>query len=143
MKHQHSKKSDLVAENLRFAKKVISQSLSRVLLDQLREITRDFSFSLKCGDLLLLSGGWYVTHAGLIRLAKRRRCSGMQVQPVRQLSDQATSRYVFRATVYKSAHCRGFVGYGDADPSNVSPLVHGAEMRVAETRAVNRALRKA
>jgi hypothetical protein len=36
-----------------------------------------------------------------------------------------------------------FVGYGDADPSNVSPLVHGAEMRVAETRAVNRALRKA
>ena len=39
--------------------------------------------------------------------------------------------------------CRGFVGYGDADPSNVSPQVRGAEMRVAETRAVNRALRKA
>jgi hypothetical protein len=35
------------------------------------------------------------------------------------------------------------VGYGDADPSNVSSLVQGAEMRVAETRAVNRALRKA
>jgi hypothetical protein len=28
-------------------------------------------------------------------------------------------------------------GLGDADPSNVSSLVHGAEMRVAETRAVN------
>jgi hypothetical protein len=38
---------------------------------------------------------------------------------------------------------KGFVGYGDADPSNVSALVHGAEIRVAETRAVNRALRKA
>jgi hypothetical protein len=37
----------------------------------------------------------------------------------------------------------GFVGYGDADPSNTSSLVRGAEMRVAETRAVNRALRKA
>ena len=35
------------------------------------------------------------------------------------------------------------VNYGDADPSNVSPIVRGAEMRVAETRAVNRALRKA
>jgi hypothetical protein len=35
------------------------------------------------------------------------------------------------------------VGHGDADPSNVSSLVRGAEMRVAETRAVNRALRKA
>jgi hypothetical protein len=45
--------------------------------------------------------------------------------------------------VYKTQKSKGFVGYGDADPSNVSPLVHGAEMRVAETRAVNRALRKA
>ena len=45
--------------------------------------------------------------------------------------------------VYTASASRGFVGYGDADPSNVSPLVHGAEMRVAETRAVNRALRKA
>ena len=34
------------------------------------------------------------------------------------------------------------MGCGDADPSNVSPLVRGAKMRVAETRAVNRALRK-
>ena len=49
----------------------------------------------------------------------------------------------FRAEVFKSPACKGFVGYGDADPSNVSSLVHGAEMRVAETRAVNRALRKA
>jgi hypothetical protein len=143
MKPQHCKESDGVSENLRFVKRFISETLPPVLLEQLRELTRNFSLSLKCGDLLLLSGGWYVTHAGLIRLAKRCRCSGIQVQSVRQLSDQAIGRYAFRATVYKSTHCRGFVGYGDADPSNVSPLVHGAEMRVAETRAVNRALRKA
>jgi hypothetical protein len=36
-----------------------------------------------------------------------------------------------------------FAGYGDADPSNVSSMVRGAELRIAETRAVNRALRKA
>jgi hypothetical protein len=52
-------------------------------------------------------------------------------------------RWVFRAKIYKSGSSKGFVGYGDADPSNVSPLVRGAELRVAETRAVNRALRKA
>src|SRR5439155_7993198 len=52
-------------------------------------------------------------------------------------------RWAFKATVYRSAKCKGFVGYGDADPSNVSAVVRGAEMRVAETRAVNRALRKA
>jgi hypothetical protein len=52
-------------------------------------------------------------------------------------------RWVFKATVFNKPTSRGFVGYGDADPSNVSSMVHGAEMRVAETRAVNRALRKA
>ena len=138
-----SQKQNLATENLRFAKRFIARNLTPVLVEQLRELTTRFSLSLRCGDLLLLSGGWYVTHAGLIRLAERSRCCGMQVQPVRHLSDPSTSRYAFRATVYKSSRCRGFVGYGDADPSNVSFLVRGAEMRVAETRAVNRALRKA
>ena len=59
------------------------------------------------------------------------------------ICNSGANRWVFKATVYKSPRSKGFVGYGDADPSNVSPLVRGAEMRVAETRAVNRALRKA
>jgi hypothetical protein len=67
----------------------------------------------------------------------------MRVQFVPELSDAAARRFAFEATVFKSKTCQGFVGFGDADPSNVSFLVHGAEMRVAETRAVNRALRKA
>jgi len=58
------------------------------------------------------------------------------------VSDPKEGRWVFKATVAKS-ETESFVGYGDADPSNVSFLVRGAEMRVAETRAVNRALRKA
>jgi hypothetical protein len=143
MKPQHSRKRDLVSENLRFAKKFVSQTLSSVLLEQLRELTRQSSLSLRSGDLLLLSGGWYVTHTGLLRLAARRRCKGIQVQPIPEFSDPTNARYAFKATVYKSRSCQGFVGHGDADPSNVSALVHGAEMRVAETRAVNRALRKA
>ena len=89
------------------------------------------------------SRGWYVTHSGLIRLARRNRCHGITVGPAREFCDPAKSRWAFEATVYRSKSCRGFSGYGDADPSNVSYLVHGAEMRVAETRAVNRALRKA
>src|SRR5439155_4983616 len=65
------------------------------------------------------------------------------VQPVPAFCDIVACKWAFQAIVFKSRSCRGFVGYGDADPSNVSALVHGAEMRVAETRAVNRALRKA
>src|SRR5947209_20029443 len=90
-----------------------------------------------------LDSRWYVTHSGLLRLAKRNRCAGIQVRPMREFSDPATDRWVFRAVVHKSHISKPFVGYGDADPSNTSPLVRGAEMRVAETRAVNRALRKA
>jgi len=60
-----------------------------------------------------------------------------------EFCDPASSRRVFKAIVYKRNRTKGFIGYGDADPSNVSLMVHGAELRIAETRAVNRALRKA
>src|ERR1019366_6617956 len=86
---------------------------------------------------------WYVTHAGLLRIALRQRCCGIRTVLQEHQSDPIAGRWVFKATVYKRPGSNGFVGYGDADPSNVSSLVHGAEMRVAETRAVNRALRKA
>jgi hypothetical protein len=76
-------------------------------------------------------------------LARRSRCAGIHAQPAPEFSDAAASRWAFKATVFKTPKCKGFVGYGDADPSNTSDLVRGAEMRVAETRAVNRALRKA
>src|SRR5712692_10363824 len=67
----------------------------------------------------------------------------MNVECIGEFSDPAAGRWAFKATVFKSGDGKGFAGYGDADPSNVSSIVRGAEMRVAETRAVNRALRKA
>jgi hypothetical protein len=112
-------------------------------MSSLERLTVEHSLSVSYGDLIWLNGHWYVTHTGLLRLARRNRCLGIKVQPVETFCDSSVSRFAFEATVFKSKTCRGFVGYGDADPSNVSPVVHGAEMRVAETRAVNRALRKA
>jgi hypothetical protein len=99
--------------------------------------------SVQSGDLIPIEGHWYVTHAGLQRLAARRRCREIEVQTIPEFSNALNRRYVFKATVHKSQKGPGFVGYGDADPSNVSALVRGAEMRVAETRGVNRALRRA
>jgi hypothetical protein len=129
-------------QNISLARKSIGK-LGRQNYQALINLSEDYGFSIAVGDLLLLDGKWYVTHTGLIRLANRARCLGIHVQPMREFCDASVSRWVFKATVYKSPRSRGFVGYGDADPSNVSSLVHGAEMRVAETRAVNRALRKA
>ena len=117
--------------------------LSEIALDTLEDLTKRYSLRIASGDLLYLGAAWYITHTGLLRIAERKHCSGILITPSHQFCDPARSRWTFKATVYKHRNCKGFVGYGDADPSNVSPLVQGAEMRVAETRAVNRALRKA
>src|SRR5690349_21309548 len=117
--------------------------MPQLALDALEDLARRYSLSIASGDLLYLAGKWYITHSGLLGIARRKHCAGIIVQPIPAFCDASAQRWAFAATVYKSKTCRGFVGHGDGDPSNVSPLVHGAEMRVAETRAVNRALRKA
>ena len=109
----------------------------------LRKLTETHDLSVAVGDLQLLDGRWYITHAGLLRMSERDGCTGIQTKFEKTLSDPANKRWVFKSTVYRKCRSQGFTGYGDADPSNVSPLVRGAEMRIAETRAVNRALRKA
>jgi hypothetical protein len=128
--------------NRRTAKRIWGK-LSSEVLHRLQELTVRHKLSIGSGDLLLLGGHWYVTHVGLLQLASRKQCAGIHASPCKEFCDVVGSRWMFRATVYKSSKSKGFIGYGDADPSNVSPRVHGAEMRVAETRAVNRALRKA
>jgi hypothetical protein len=132
----------LVRQNLRLVKQLYP-ALAQRDFGRLRELTRALRLSVSQGEILCIDGRWYVTHAGLLRIALRARCFGIRTVLQERQSDPLVGRWVFRATVYKSPGSRGFVGYGDADPSNVSPLVRGAEMRVAETRAVNRALRKA
>jgi hypothetical protein len=127
---------------LSYAKSVY-EDLSKRSLGTLQELMLRHSISIIAGDIRCLNGKWYVTHSGLLKLAERRHCVGIRVISCLNLCDPSRFRWVFKATVFKSRFSKGFVGYGDADPSNVSPLVRGAEMRVAETRAVNRALRKA
>src|ERR1700674_3539603 len=132
----------LLHQNLRAAKRQYPD-LPEQQISILRDLTATLHLAIFRGELLFLGGKWYVSHSGLLRIAQRRRCVGIHSKPVGDFCDPHTQRWSFEATVYKTKTCRGFIGYGDADPSNVSGLVHGAEMRVAETRAVNRALRKA
>ena len=134
-------KAKLIRENLRAVKELYPHVTNSQLLT-LRELSGTLGLSVRSGDLLMLDARWYVTHSGLLRIAQRRRCSSITTELAEGASNPSEGRWVFRATVVKSGTDR-FVGYGDADPSNVSARVHGAEMRVAETKAVNRALRKA
>ena len=131
----------LTRHNLRAAKRLYP-GLSRPQLSILRDLTTTLHLSVARSEVLYIDGNWYVSHPGLLRIANRRRCFGIQTEVVEEMTEPSEHRWVFKATVRKS-RSKSFVGYGDADPSNVSSVVRGAEMRVAETRAVNRALRKA
>ncbi len=137
-----AKPNALRAHNLRSAVRRFG-ALGGESREALRALTSKFSLSVASGDLILMNGKWYVTHSGLLQLARKNHCSGIETKTVPQFCDPARARWVVKATVFKTSRSKGFVGYGDADPSNVSPQVRGAELRIAETRAVNRALRKA
>ncbi len=136
------KTSRTLQANLKLARSIWGP-LSRTARQGLAELLERFAFSVALGDIQYLDRRWYVNHGGLLRLASRRQCTGIRVSPSRGLCEPKSGRWVFKATVFRSHDSRGFVGFGDADPSNVSSMVRGSEMRVAETRAVNRALRKA
>src|SRR5260221_4188380 len=136
------RKLDFVKAELKLAKRTWGH-IGGMRLAKLRQLLKRYRLSVALGEVIELDNHWYVTHSGLIRLATRRPCDGIRTMLTERLSDPAANRWVFKASVYKTPGSKGFVGYGDADPSNVSTLMSGAEMRIAETRAVNRALRKA
>src|SRR5438876_3566732 len=132
---------DLLRPNIQFARQIYS-GIPQYQLTILRDLSLSLGLSVSRNELLWIGGGWYVSHSGLLRIAHRRKCLRIHTCIEASVSEPSSKRWVFKATVHLSA-TKSFDSYGDADPSNVSPLVHGAEMRVAETRAVNRALRKA
>jgi len=123
-------------------KKTLFRSSKTTNLSAARSHSDTSFIDIQESELLYFGGKWYVTHSGLLRIAHRRRCAGIDTTIEQNITQASVGRWVFKATVHKSLSTH-FVGYGDADASNVSPLVHGAELRIAETRAVNRALRKA
>src|SRR6266851_588234 len=112
--------------NMRIAN-AIWGPLSNPARIRLRELIVRYGLSVAAGDLQYLNEGWYVTHAGLLRLAQRKHCVGISVRQVQDFCDQTTCRWVFKATVYKRAGSKGFAGFGDANPSNTSSLVRGGD----------------
>src|SRR5437773_4363825 len=97
--------SSLIGQNTKLARK--SWEITAEQVRVLKTLTQEFRLSVALGDLKLLDSRWYVTHSGLLRLAKRNRCAGIQVRPMREFSDPATDRWVFRdrkSTRLNSSH---------------------------------------
>lgn len=71
----------LAALNRKLARSRWGTLLTEGHLSVLAELARQFQFSVAMGDLILLDGRWYVTHTGLIRLARNKRCAGYPGSP--------------------------------------------------------------
>src|SRR5271168_4240437 len=97
----------LARKNVKLAKGKWRDEIGRHHLQILKSLTENYGFAVSLGDLLLLDGKWYVSHAGLLRLASRSHCHGIHVQQVRDFCDPAAGRWVFKASVYKSPHSKG------------------------------------
>src|SRR5580765_5450876 len=88
--------------NLTCARSRWGRGVDRAAREALRTHSEQFHFSIARGDLLFLNESWYVTHAGLVGLARRNRCVGIHVRPVPAFCDPSAQRWAFQATVYKS-----------------------------------------
>ncbi len=85
-------------------------------------------------------GRRFVMAAGLLDLAHQLGLEGVETEVLRWAEESADQAVVVKATVRLSGG-RVFTAHGDASPKNVRPELVSALVRLAETRAIARALR--
>lgn len=85
---------------------------------------------------IMLNGKEFVTHAGLLEVAHKLKVCSITTEAIEITEERA----FFKAKVIMPNN-RIFTGYGDADKSNVNQMILPHKIRMAETRAINRALR--
>src|SRR5258707_7719534 len=78
----------LVRRNIRLARR--NWEVSAAQAATLKCLTEELQLSIAVGDLMILDTKWYVTHAGLLRVARRNQCSGIRVHPIREFSAPST-----------------------------------------------------
>jgi len=99
--------------------------------------TIDLKYLRHIKAVVWLQGREYLTHNGLLRVAHEHGLKSISTELIHW--DPKAKSAVIRTTVEGE---RGvYTGYGDATPANVAKHLREATLRMAETRAVNRALR--
>ena len=88
------KRRNNLQRELKFAKTRWG-AMDKALLEGLIGVLKQHRLSIVRGDLLLLENKWYVTHSGLLGIALRKHCHGIQVHPVKEFCDRtASSLYI-------------------------------------------------
>lgn len=99
--------------------------------------TIDLKYLRSIKAIVYLQGREYITHPGLLRVAHEHGLKSIHNELVDWNPEGRAA--VVKAT---ASGTRGvYSAYGDANPKNVGRMVVESTLRMAETRAVNRALR--
>jgi hypothetical protein len=99
--------------------------------------TIDLKYLRSIKAVVWLQGREYLTHNGLLRVAHEVGLKSIQSELIHWNAEKKEA--VIKTVVVGE---RGtYTGYGDASPANVAKHLREATLRMAETRAVNRALR--
>jgi len=89
--------------------------------------------------IVRLQGKEFILYAGLLALAHKHGLQSIETEMISTEKERDAGLFIFRAIV--SGERGRFTGYGDASKSNVGKMIVPHILRMAETRAVARALR--
>ena len=96
-------------------------------------------------NIITLQGKKFITHAGLLEVAHQKGLKSIETVMLTQPElGGGEETVVFKAIVTmcdKNGMETKFTGHGDANKDNVNSMIVKHKIRMAETRAVNRALR--
>jgi len=85
----------LLGRNVKLARSRWRNLAVKLGIQQLKALTQQYEFSIAFGDLVWLERGWYVTHTGLVRLARRYRCAGIHAKPIPEFCNIQAQRWAF------------------------------------------------
>ncbi len=119
--------------------KGIPEKAQEQLAHQIRALYAEFGLRPDLGHVIVMGDRPYVTKEGLIYYAQRtKKLAGIEVEIV----ERKQNFCLVKARVLTKDGGR-YEAYGDADANNTNRMVTPHLIRMAETRAVNRALRVA
>lgn len=99
----------------------------------IKKLGKDF---LLKEDIMTLQGKEFIKHSGLLDIAHKMGLKSIETEMITNEKEVK----IFKATI-TMGDGSVFTGHGDADETNVNSVIKPHMIRIAETRAINRALR--
>tara|TARA_R100000808_G_C2137607_1_gene145700 strand:+ start:605 stop:1375 length:771 start_codon:yes stop_codon:yes gene_type:complete len=108
----------------------------------IKERTKLFMAELQqIGGITLVSNKPYINQKGLQHLAKKQGVQSQKTTLVQWACNPEKGFWVVQAEIVDATGAT-HTGLGDASPNNVGTNIKSATLRMAETRAINRTLRR-